>query len=102
MEVTLRCTGGPLIGETLTVESELVLGRELPEPGRLGGDPRLSRRHARVFIDDAGRGMVEDLGSTNGTWVNDEQLTDGRILANGDRLRVDSRPSKSTSPSSRP
>jgi len=88
MDVTLRCTAGPLAGEVFTVDSAFVLGRELPEPGRLGGDPRLSRRHARVFLDDAGRAMVEDLGSTNGTWVNDEQLTESRILANGDRLRV--------------
>lgn len=88
MDVTLRCTAGPPAGETITVDSELMFGRELPEPGRCGGDPRLSRRHARVFIGGSEQAMVEDLGSTNGTWVNDERLTEARILANGDRLRV--------------
>jgi pSer/pThr/pTyr-binding forkhead associated (FHA) protein len=86
--LTLRCTSGPLAGELITVDAELVLGRELPDPGRLGGDPRLSRRHARVFVDDARRAVAEDLGSTNGTWVNGERLTERRILADGDRLQM--------------
>lgn len=86
MGITLRCTAGPSAGESITVEVELVLGRDQSEPGRLGGDPRLSRRHARVFVDDAGRPTVEDLGSTNGTWVNGARLTGARILATGDEL----------------
>src|ERR1700693_3485313 len=86
--MTLRCTEGPLRGEVIAVESELVLGRECSEPGRLGGDPRLSRRHARIFTDDADGVVVEDLGSTNGTWVNDERLAEPRILGNGDELRM--------------
>jgi pSer/pThr/pTyr-binding forkhead associated (FHA) protein len=88
MGILLRCTGGPCAGETFTVASELVLGREAPDPGRLGGDSRLSRRHARVFIDDGGRAVVEDLGSSNGTWINEERLTAPRICARGDVLRV--------------
>jgi pSer/pThr/pTyr-binding forkhead associated (FHA) protein len=88
MNIVLRCTGGPCTGETITIEAELVLGREASEQGRLGGDSRLSRRHARVFVDDAGRPVVEDLGSTNGTWINEQRLTDAWICANGDVLRV--------------
>ncbi len=88
MSVTLRCTAGPLAGESLTIESELVLGRDQSEVGRLRGDPRLSRRHARVFLDDTGRPTVEDLGSTNGTWVNGERLTGPRMLSTGDELRA--------------
>jgi len=86
--VKLSCTEGRTAGEVIQIEAELVIGREAPEPGRLGGDPRLSRRHARVFIDSGGRPLAEDLGSTNGTWVNDERLTEIRRLADGDRLRV--------------
>ena len=88
MDIVLRCTGGPCAGQTITIDSELVLGREASDQGRLGGDSRLSRRHARVFIDGAGRPMVEDLGSTNGTWINEQRLTDARIVAGGDVLRV--------------
>jgi pSer/pThr/pTyr-binding forkhead associated (FHA) protein len=86
--VTLRCTAGSLAGESLTVDTEVVLGRDQSELGQLRGDHRLSRRHARVFFDDAGRPMVEDLGSTNGTWVNGERLTGPRLLATGDELRA--------------
>jgi pSer/pThr/pTyr-binding forkhead associated (FHA) protein len=88
VSVTLRCTAGPLAGESLTIDSELVLGRDQSEVGQLRGDPRLSRRHARVFLDDTGRPMIEDLGSTNGTWVNGERLTGPRMLATGDELRA--------------
>ncbi len=88
MGIVLRCTEGPCAGETITIDSELLLGREQPDPGRLGGDERLSRRHARLFIDDSGRAVVEDLGSTNGTWINQQQLTEARVCANGDVLRV--------------
>jgi pSer/pThr/pTyr-binding forkhead associated (FHA) protein len=86
--VTLRCTAGLLAGESLTVDTELVLGRDQSQLGQLRGDHRLSRRHARVFFDDAGSPMVEDLGSTNGTWVNGERLTGPRRLATGDELRA--------------
>ena len=88
MGIVLRCTGGPCDGETITIEAELVLGREQSDPGRLGGDPRLSRSHARLFVDDEGRGIVEDLGSTNGTWINDERLTEPCTIETGDVLRV--------------
>ena len=88
MGIVLRCTGGPCAGETITIDSELLFGREQPDPGRLGGDERLSRLHARLFVDGSGRAVVEDLGSTNGTWINQQQLTEARVCANGDVLRV--------------
>jgi len=46
----------------------------------------VSRLHCRLTLDDAGLG-VEDLGSTNGTWVNGNKI--GRApLAAGDKLKV--------------
>jgi pSer/pThr/pTyr-binding forkhead associated (FHA) protein len=88
MGIVLRCTGGPCAGQTITIDSELLLGRDEPDPGRIGGDPRLSRRHCRLFVDDDGCGAIEDLGSTNGTWVNDERLSAPRPVETGDILRV--------------
>src|SRR5262249_29924657 len=70
------------------VESELVLGREEPVPGPLGGDARLSRRHCRLYLDGDGNGMIEDLGSTNGTWINEDRVLEARELSTGDVLRV--------------
>jgi hypothetical protein len=50
-------------------------------------DPFASTRHAR--IDHQGSVVVlEDLGSTNGTYLNDEPLDGPRPLHHGDRIRI--------------
>jgi hypothetical protein len=36
------------------------------------GDPAVSRRHARFVREPDGAYAIEDLGSSNGTWLNDE------------------------------
>jgi DNA-binding winged helix-turn-helix (wHTH) protein len=46
----------------------------------------VSRRHARLRITGAS-GIVEDLGSQNGTWVNDRKVTEPTPLTDGDRIR---------------
>lgn len=47
-------------------------------------DGQVSRTHAMVFVDEAGASVV-DLGSTNGTYVNAEAVTDAE-LHDGDVL----------------
>ena len=49
----------------------------------------VSRRHARINRTPAGY-FVEDLNSTNGSWLNENQLVPNRkyILRNGDQLRL--------------
>jgi two-component system cell cycle response regulator len=49
----------------------------------------VSRRHASFFERD-GLCHVEDLGSTNGTLVNDEEVTDARVLRNNDHVKIGS------------
>jgi hypothetical protein len=50
-------------------------------------DPFASSRHAR--ISRQGRTVVlEDLGSTNGTYLNNEPLTGPQPLHDGDRIRI--------------
>ncbi len=46
----------------------------------------LSRVHARVWFSEEGV-LVEDLGSTNGTFVNDRRVTGEIYLASGDRIQ---------------
>ncbi len=48
---------------------------------------RISRHHLRLEID-GDRILVEDLGSTNGTFVNEERLTGPAELKPGDRLHI--------------
>ncbi len=50
----------------------------------------VSRRHATVTVDDAGRAVIRDEGSTNGTYVNDDRALPGNEvrLVDGDRVRL--------------
>jgi hypothetical protein len=50
-------------------------------------DPFASSRHARIFREGPVV-VIEDLGSTNGTYLNDELLTGPTPLHDGDRVRI--------------
>src|SRR3954447_12332613 len=84
----LKITGGNAAGQDINLEQELVIGRSTPGLGSLGGDSEISRTHARVFHDPTGRLMVEDLGSTNGTFVNGNRIAGQQALNPGDEVRV--------------
>ena len=72
---------------------EFPLGEELTV-GRAGGcgvmipdDTFVSQLHARVFRRD-GDLYVEDLGSTNGTYLNDKKITAAVAMRKGDKLKI--------------
>jgi ABC-2 type transport system ATP-binding protein len=67
---SLRVTAGPAAGAEIVLGDEFVLGRTAAGLGNLGNDPELSRDHARISRYVTGQIVVEDLGSTNGTFVN--------------------------------
>ncbi len=50
-------------------------------------DPGCSGRHAVIRLQ-AGYWILEDLGSTNGTWVNDQQIQKPQALKEGDRIQA--------------
>jgi hypothetical protein len=50
-------------------------------------DPFASSRHAQLLLQ-AGVVVLEDLGSTNGTYLNEELLAGPAPLHNGDRVRI--------------
>ena len=74
-------------GETIDVAGSTVVGRDPASGIHLDGDEFASGRHARI---DPGPDAVwvEDLGSTNGTFVNGNRLTTRHRLEPGDVLRV--------------
>src|SRR4051812_42480106 len=84
----LKVTAGNATGQDIQLEQELVIGRSTPGAGSLGGDSEISRVHARVYRDASGQLMVEDLGSTNGTFVNGNRISSPTPLRPGDQLRV--------------
>lgn len=47
--------------------------------------PRVSRRHAQIRISPGGA-IIEDMDSTNGTWVNDRQVRLPTALTSGDLI----------------
>jgi pSer/pThr/pTyr-binding forkhead associated (FHA) protein len=50
-------------------------------------DTYVSQIHARVFTRD-GQWFVEDLGSTNGTWLNRHKVSGPMVIERGDKLQV--------------
>lgn len=74
-------------GELIELTSELTLGRAASCGVVLTKDGFASSLHARVYPRD-GEVWVEDLGSTNGTFVNDHRLDAPAPLRRGDRLRI--------------
>jgi hypothetical protein len=80
---------GPAAGTRLGPRDEpLLLGREADDEGRLGDDVEISRRHARIGRAEDGRLLVEDLGSTNGTFVNGKQIEGPTELETGDTVSL--------------
>jgi pSer/pThr/pTyr-binding forkhead associated (FHA) protein len=68
------------------LESETTIGRAAG--CRISvDDTHVSKVHARVFVNE-GRWYVEDLGSTNGTLVNETLVGATTPLDVGDRIRV--------------
>ena len=67
--------------------TEMTLGRRSDNDIVLPLDRRISRRHARLF-QRGGYWYIEDLGSANGTFVNDRRVHQPVELRPGDRVRV--------------
>jgi len=68
------------------IDGDLVLGRGDRAEIRLE-DPFASSRHARIF-EQGNAVVIEDLGSTNGTYLNEELLSGPQPLHPGDRVRI--------------
>jgi hypothetical protein len=73
-------------GMIYDLDGDLVLGRGDSAEIRLE-DPFASARHARIY-EQGNSVVVEDLGSTNGTYLNEELLESPRPLHPGDRVRI--------------
>ena len=84
---TLAVTEGSLSGTTVSLkETGVLLGRN-PECTLVLDDDFASGRHARIFRRDAGW-FVEDLGSTNGTFLGADKLTQPMPVQAGSTLRI--------------
>jgi NADPH-dependent 2,4-dienoyl-CoA reductase/sulfur reductase-like enzyme/ferredoxin len=82
----VRVRGAAARGPTLEVKDELLLGRDLLRDLDIA-DPKVSRRHARLSVTSEGRVWIEDLGSTNGTFLNGARIYKS-ALDLGDQVRL--------------
>jgi diguanylate cyclase (GGDEF)-like protein len=77
--------GGELGRRTELPQREVTIGRDDDNAIHVALHT-MSRRHARLFVSN-GIHHIEDLGSTNGTFVNEDELTHATPLRNGDLVR---------------
>jgi len=84
----LEVVAGNAAGMSILIEDELVVGRHAEGAGRLADDGEISRSHARFTLDDSGYCAVDDLGSTNGTFVNGLRISGPQTLSEGDTIEL--------------
>jgi predicted component of type VI protein secretion system len=75
----------PMEGREHALQAGATIGREGCEVNLM--DPEVSRRHATIR-DQGGSLAIEDLGSTNGTFVNDQRISVVTVLREGDVVRL--------------
>lgn len=78
-------TSGPETGRRVELDLEVAIGRQ--DTDLVVEDPEVSRRHAVLRRSD-GSVVVEDLDSTNGTFVNGERIRSPIAVGPGDQIRV--------------
>jgi EmrB/QacA subfamily drug resistance transporter len=96
-EGELRVLSGPGAGNTVTlVGGSATIGRE-PECDLQVLDSEVSRLHAKVTVRD-GVAAIDDLRSSNGTYVDGERILAHTTLAPGDRIQIGEATIELTSP----
>ncbi|MGH2699648.1 MAG: FHA domain-containing protein FhaB/FipA [Actinomycetota bacterium] len=82
----LALTEGPLKGKSFDLGEELTIGRA-EKCHIVVDDTYVSQVHARIYANGDAY-FVEDLGSTNGTYVNRRRITSPAELSRGDRVKI--------------
>lgn len=80
-------TAGPLKGTTIPLGSAPVLVGRASTCTLVIDDDYCSAKHCRIY-PEGDRWMVEDLGSTNGTYLGNQRVTDPVPFRQGDVIRI--------------
>ena len=79
---------GPLAGTSVALSSlPVTIGRANDSTIVLGGDDYVSNHHARL-VPQGTKWLIEDTGSTNGTFVGDTKVTTPVVVPVGGRIRI--------------
>jgi len=85
---SLQVVSGAAAGQSIDLDADFTVGRTEQGMGNLSGDSEISRSHARFRRGARGEVIVEDLGSTNGTYVNGQRLSAPYVLKPGDQVTL--------------
>jgi hypothetical protein len=77
----------PATSQIFPLGEEVTIGRAPGCSVPLADDTFVSQLHARIYVRD-GKPFVEDLGSTNGTFLNRDRLSKTMPLRRGDKLQI--------------
>jgi uncharacterized protein len=83
---TTLTTGNPTSAAHLVTPAEYLIGSD-PECDIVVGEPHVSSRHCRLTYDRGGY-LLEDLGSTNGTYVNGVRISEVTFVTKGERVTL--------------
>jgi len=87
MKLSLVVAQGVHAGKVIPVTSaEFVIGRD-PQCQLRPASPAISKQHCALTVRDA-KAFIRDCGSTNGTFINGDQVAGEREVKSGDRLKV--------------
>ena len=86
MSLMLEIVEGPGAGRQYDIDRAVVIGRD-NTADLVIDDSQASRRHARIEPTAHGA-LVEDMGSTNGTFINDNELHGRAELGPNDELLI--------------
>ena len=85
--ITLRITAGPAAGQLIPLNGDITIGRDpVSTDFPIAADDKLSRRHIRIY-SPAGKILVEDCGSTNGTFINGQRIHQQELVS-GDTIHI--------------
>ncbi|MFC9926806.1 FHA domain-containing protein [Streptomyces sp. NPDC127190] len=84
----LVVTEGTLTGTTVALQGQTVTLGRAHDSTIVLDDDYASSRHARIYPDQGGQWIVEDLGSTNGTYLDRSRLTTPTPIPLGAPIRI--------------
>ncbi|MFB8244674.1 FHA domain-containing protein [Streptomyces sp. NPDC001046] len=84
----LVVTEGTLTGTTVALQGQTITLGRAHDSTIVLDDDYASSRHARIYPDRDGQWIVEDLGSTNGTYLDRTRLTTPTPIAPGAPIRI--------------
>jgi pSer/pThr/pTyr-binding forkhead associated (FHA) protein len=84
----LVVTEGTLTGTTVALQGQTITLGRAHDSTIVLDDDYASSRHARIYPDQNGQWIVEDLGSTNGTYLDRARLTTPTPIGPGAPIRI--------------